>query len=259
MILEQIVEEKKKRLIEEKKSISLQEMRELAKGEQYRSKHLFYNALAKKGLSIIGEFKNASPSVGKMKDKLNLEKRIEEYNDSVDAISCLTEESFFFGNIQYLQEIRRLSSLPILRKDFMIDEYQFYEAKVIGADAVLLITAILDDIQMQDFYQIATELELDVLVEVHNEREVERALKIEPEILGINNRNLKDFSIDLSTTEKLAKQIPKDRILVAESGILTDEDVDFLRKSGVDAFLVGRALMEAEHPKEVAARWKQND
>ena len=138
----------------------------------------------------------------------------------------------------------------------MIDEYQFYEAKVIGADAVLLITAILDDVQMHDFYQLARELQLDVLVETHDEKEIERAMKIDPRIIGVNNRNLKDFSITLENTKRLRKYVPQDKVFIAESGIMGDEDVAFLKEVGVDGFLIGRAFMEAENPKALAGRWK---
>ncbi|MGN0350099.1 MAG: indole-3-glycerol phosphate synthase TrpC [Roseburia sp.] len=255
MILDQIVEDKKMRLPEHKARISEAEMRRLA--EAYQGKqHSFLEALQKPGISIIGEFKQASPSLGKIKSKINLVKRIEEYNESVDAISCLTEEDHFSGNVEYLKEIREKSELPILRKDFMIEEYQFYEAKAIGADAILLIAAILDDVQMRDFYQLTKELGLHALVEVHDEAEMERALKLDAEIIGVNNRNLKDFSISLETTKRLSKMVPKGKVFVAESGIITDEDVKFLLECRVDAFLIGRALMEAEHPQEVAKRWK---
>lgn len=255
MILDVIVEDKKKRLPEHKKNISEIKMRELA--EIYEGKkHSFHDALSKSGISIIGEFKNASPSLGKIKSKINLLDRIDEYNESVDAISCLTEEDHFDGNVDYLKKIRTITELPILRKDFMIDPYQFYKAKAIGADAVLLIAAILDDAQMKDFYQLSKELELDALVEVHDEAELERALKMDADIIGVNNRNLKDFTISLDTTVRLSKLVPEDKVLVAESGILEDADVELLKECGVDAFLIGRALMEAEHPKEVAKRWK---
>ena len=256
MILDVIVEDKKKRLPEQKKQISEAEMRRLAEKDS-REHHSFLEALEKDGISIIGEFKTASPSLGEIKSKINLMDRIEEYNVSVDAISCLTEEKHFNGCVEYLKEIREKSPLPILRKDFMIEPYQFYEARVIGADAVLLIAAILDDVQMRDFYQLSGELGLDVLVETHDEREVERALKIDAKIIGVNNRNLKDFSINLETTRRLSQYIPKDKVFVAESGILTDQDVAFLKQCGVDAFLIGRALMEAEHPRAVAERWKK--
>ena len=256
MILDQIVEDKKKRLVEHKNKVSETEIRAQAEKREGTS-HRFYDALKKEQISIIGEFKNASPSLGKIKSKINLEERIKEYNSSVDAISCLTEEDHFHGNIDYLKYIRSISTLPILRKDFMIDEYQFYEARAIGADAVLLIAAILDDAQMKAFYQLAKELSLDSLVEVHNEEEMERALKVDAEIIGVNNRNLKDFTIELDTTRRLSAMVPKDKVFVAESGIITDEDVKFLKQCRVDAFLIGRALMEAEHPAEVAAHRKE--
>lgn len=257
MILDQIVEDKKKRLPQHKAQISEAEMRKLAEETVTRKKNCFYENLKKEGLSIIGEFKQASPSLGKITSKINLMDRIEEYNASVDAISCLTEENHFNGNVSYLKEIRAKSQLPILRKDFMIEEYQFYEAKAIGADAVLLITAILDDVQMHDFYQLARELELDVLVETHDEEEIERAMKINPRIIGVNNRNLKDFSITLETTKRLRPYIPKDKVFVTESGVMGDEDVRFLHECHVDAFLIGRAFMEAENPKALARKWKE--
>lgn len=256
MILDKIVEDKKVRLVEHKANISEKEMIRLAKETTTRSRDCFYDNLKKDGLSIIGEFKKASPSLGKIESKIDLLDRIDEYNASVDAISCLTEQDHFDGNIDYLKQIRSKSSLPIIRKDFMIDEYQFYEAKAIGADAVLLITAILDDVQMHDFYQLARELELDVLVETHDEEEIERALKVNPRIIGVNNRNLKDFSITLENTKRLRKYIPEDKVFVAESGIMGDEDVKFLSQVGVDGFLIGRAFMESQNPKELAQKWK---
>lgn len=273
MILDKIVEDKKIRLPQHKAKISPETMRreaeELVKQERADKKAedvavetgrkaggSFYKALAKPGISIIGEFKKASPSLGAIQSKINLTDRIEEYNASVDAISCLTEEDHFCGNVDYLKEIRAMSPLPIIRKDFMIDEYQFYEAKVIGANAILLIAAILDDVQMKDFYDLATELGLDALVETHDEKEMERALKLDAEIIGVNNRDLRDFTIKLDTTKRLSAMVPDDKIFVAESGIVSDEDVKFLKDSRVDAFLIGRAFMEAENPKKLAQHWK---
>ena len=256
MILDKIVEDKKIRLVEHKSRISMTEMRKMAeKCEAHPAS--FYEGLAKPGISIIGEFKKASPSLGNINSQIDLTKRIDEYNASVDCISCLTEEDHFLGTVHYLKEIREISPLPILRKDFMIDEYQFYEAKVIGANAILLITGILDDVQMHDFYQLARELELDVLVETHDEEEIERAMKINPRIIGVNNRNLKDFSITLETTKRLRPYIPKDKVFVTESGVMGDEDVRFLHECQVDAFLIGRAFMEAENPKALAQKWKE--
>ena len=257
MILDKIVEDKKARLIEHKNEISLTEMKKLSAETEKKSDRSFYDNLKKDGISIIGEFKKASPSLGKIESKINLTERIDEYNSSADAISCLTEEDQFCGNVDYLKQIRSITELPIIRKDFMIDEYQFYEAKVIGADAVLLITAILDDVQMKDFYQLSAELGLDVLVETHDEHEIERAMKIDPQIIGVNNRNLNDFSISLDTSGRLKKYIPDDKVFVAESGIMTDEDVLYLKQIGADGFLIGRAFMEADNPGELARRWKE--
>lgn len=259
MILDRIVEDKKIRLKEHKSNVSFEEIRKLAEAElkdEKRPKNCFYENLRKQGISIIGEFKKASPSLGRIESKIDLLERIDEYNASVDAISCLTEEDHFNGNIEYLKTIRKKSDLPILRKDFMIDEYQFYEAKAIGADAVLLIAAILDDAMLRDFYALARELKLDVLVETHDENEVERALKTDPRIIGVNNRDLKDFSIKLETTGRLRKFIPEDKVFVTESGIMGDEDVRYLKETGVDAFLIGRAFMESRDPKELAHHWK---
>lgn len=259
MILDKIVEDKKIRLPEHKKLISEVEMRKLAEATVKagaRPENLFYDNLAKDGISIIGEFKKASPSLGKITAKIDLMQRIDDYNASVDAISCLTEEDHFNGNVDYLKTIRSKSDLPIIRKDFMIDEYQFYEAKVIGADAVLLITAILDDAKMKAFYELSRELKLDVLVETHDEEEVERALKIDPRIIGVNNRNLKDFTITLENTKRLRKYVPDNKVFVAESGIMGDDDVKFLKEVGVDGFLIGRAFMEAEDPRSLAKHWK---
>lgn len=259
MILDDIVADKLKRLPEHKELISEADMRKMAEqavAEGIRPENLFYNNLKKDGISIIGEFKKASPSLGKITEKIDLMERIEEYNASVDAISCLTEEDHFSGCVDYLKQIRSKSELPIIRKDFMVDEYQFYEAKVIGADAVLLITAILDDAQMKAFYDLSRELKLDVLVETHDEYEIERALKIDPRIIGVNNRNLKDFTISIENTGRLRQYIPQDKVYVAESGIMSDDDVRYLKEVGVDAFLIGRAFMESENPRELAKKWK---
>ena len=259
MILDEIVRDKKIRLKEHKAAYPFSEARkdaEMMLDEPLRNNDLFYENLSKPGISIIGEFKKASPSLGKIDSKIDLTDRIDEYNESVDAISCLTEEDHFDGNTDYLKSIRSITSLPILRKDFMIDEYQFYEAKAIGSDAVLLITAILDDEQMRAFYQLARELKLGVLVETHDEYEIERALKIDPRIIGVNNRNLKDFTISLENTGRLRKYIPDDKVFIAESGIMNDENVRYLKEVGVDGFLIGRAFMENENPKELAKRWK---
>lgn len=266
MILDDIVADKKKRLPEHKKRVGEEEMKQLALASD-RIGISFYEALKKPGLSIIGEFKKASPSMGEIGETIPLEKRIEEYNQSVDAISCLTEEDHFHGNADYFREIRGISPLPMIRKDFIIDEYQIYEAKVIGADCILLIAAILDDTDMKNFYELSYSLGMDVLLEVHNEEEMERAVGLRAKIIGVNNRNLKDFTIDLKHTGRLSKYmdrllakkgIEKGRpVFVSESGVATDEDIIFLKESNVDALLIGRAFMESEKPREKAAWWKK--
>lgn len=256
MILDKIVEDKKIRLKEHKQKISVEEMIRLS-NDQTREQISFKEALKKPGLSIIGEFKKASPSLGAIYNSLKLTDRIDQYNEAVDAVSCLTEEEHFNGNVDYLKQIRSISPLPILRKDFIIDEYQIYEAKVIGADAILLIAAILDDERLKSFYALAQGLSLDVLLEVHDEEEMERALAINAEIIGINNRNLKNFTISLNTTKRLCKMLNKDTIAVSESGVISDNDIRYLKDCEVDALLIGRAFMESNNPKALAERWKK--
>lgn len=255
MILDVIVEDKKKKLKEHKKCISEEKMKELALACERKSIS-FYEALAKPGLSIIGEFKKASPSMGKIKMTMELTDRIDEYNESVDAISCLTEEDHFLGNTEYFKEIRKISPLPMIRKDFIIDLYQIYEAKVIGADCILLIAAILSDDQMKEYDKLAAKLGMDVLVEIHDEEEMERVLKIHPKIIGVNNRNLKDFTISLENTKRLRPMVPEGTVFVSESGVTTKEHIAFLKECKVDALLIGGAFMLSEHPKELAADWK---
>lgn len=255
MILDVIVEDKKKRLKEHKTLISEEKMKELALVCERKSLS-FYEALAKPGLSIIGEFKKASPSMGKIEMTMELTDRIDEYNASVDAISCLTEEDHFLGNIEYFKEIRKISPLPMIRKDFIIDPYQIYEAKVIGADCILLIAAILSDEQMEEYYKLATKLGMDVLVETHDEEEMQRALKIHPKIIGVNNRNLKDFTISLENTKRLRPMVPEGTVFVSESGVTEGKHIAFLKECKVDALLIGGAFMLSEHPKTLAADWK---
>lgn len=265
-ILDEIVADKRKRLAEHKKKISEEVIKNMAL-ESERKSISFYDALAKEGLSIIGEFKKASPSMGVIDGRIELTDRIDQYNNSVDAISVLTEEDHFNGGVEYLKEIRAISDLPIIRKDFIIDEYQIYETKVIGADCILLIAAILNDEDMEKFYRLAYKLGMDVLLEVHSENEMERALRLQPRIVGVNNRNLKDFTIDLCHTERLAKYMDefmikigyngKRPVFVSESGVSTDDDIRFLKKSKADALLIGRAFMESENPKEKALGWKK--
>ena len=256
MILDEIVRDKKKRLEEDKVKASLEQVKEQALACT-RPTAGFYEAMAKDGLSIIGEFKKASPSLGVIANPISLPERIAAYSESVDAISCLTEQDHFHGSAEYLKEIREMTTLPILRKDFTIDPYQIYEARIIGADAILLIAAILNDEQLKEYRELAESLQLDALVEVHDEEEMQRAIGSGAKILGVNNRNLKDFTIDLHNTGRLAPMVPEGCLLIAESGILGDEDVRYLKETGANGFLIGRALMESENPKQVALHWKR--
>ncbi len=256
MILDDIVEAKKKRLPQHKEVTSPEKMKDLALNCERKSIS-FYDALAKKGLSIIGEFKKASPSLGVIANKLELTDRIDQYNNSVDAISVLTEEDYFHGGVEYLRKVRGITNLPIIRKDFIIEEYQVYEAKVIGADAILLIAAILDDETFKRLYDLAYALGLDVLCEVHDESELKRMLDLDVKIIGINNRNLKDFVISLDTTRRLVGMIPEGKVIVSESGVTTDADIQVLKECSVDALLIGRAFMESENPCELAKSWKK--
>ena len=260
MILDVIVEDKKKRLPEHKKNISEEKMKELALSSTRKSIS-FYDALKKDGLSIIGEFKKASPSHGTMDNKIELDERIRQYSSSADAISCLTEEDHFNGSTEYLKQIRSMTDLPIIRKDFIIDEYQVYEAKVIGADAILLIAAILDDNKFKKLYDLAYSLGLDVLCEVHDEEEMKRMLALDVKIIGINNRNLKTFEVNLDTTKKLCDMVTPQmrvagKVLVSESGVSDTDDIKVLAKSHADALLIGTVLMEAVKPQELIAEFK---
>lgn len=255
MILDEIVADKRKRLAQHKAKVSEEEMRRLAL-ESERQSVSFYGALAGENLAIIGEFKKASPSHGRMNNKIDLVDRISQYNASVDAISCLTEEDHFLGSVDYFKQIREITPLPMIRKDFIIDPYQIFEAKTIGADCILLIAAILNDRELQLFYELAYDLGMDALVEVHDETEMMRAVGLDAKIIGVNNRNLKDFTIDLGTTKRLAEFVPKGTLLVSESGVTKEEDVQFLKKSGVDALLIGTVFMEEEDPEALAKKWR---
>ena len=160
------------------------------------------------------------------------------------------------GSGEHLREITKLVNIPCIRKDFTVDEYMIYEAKVLGASAVLLICSILPPDVVEKYIRICDALGISALVETHDEYEIERALKTDARIIGVNNRNLNDFSIDINNTKRLKKYIPEDRLYIAESGIMSDEDVKFLKETGVDGFLIGRAFMESADPKELAQKWK---
>ena len=209
--------------------------------------------IAKGQAAVIAEVKKASPSKGVLRADFIPADIAQSYADgdgtvSAACLSVLTDRQFFQGNVDALKQARASCQLPVLRKDFMVDAYQVYEARAMGADAILLIAACLDDAQMADFEAIARSLDMAVLVEVHDGAELDRALRLKTPLVGINNRNLRTFEVTLDTTLGLLKNVPADRLLVTESGILKPHDVKTLRDAGVHAFLVGEAFMRAEDP-----------
>ena len=210
---------------------------------------------SRKGIALIAEVKKASPSAGVICPNFDPVRIARAYEQaSASAISVLTDREFFQGDISYLELIRAAVSLPLLRKDFIIEELQIHEAAAYGADAVLLIAAILDDKQLREFRAIAEHLKMAALVEVHDETELDRALAAGAHLIGINNRNLATFVVSLATTEELAAKIPEDRIVVAESGIHTRADVERVARAGAKAILVGESLMRSG---DIAAKVKE--
>ena len=209
--------------------------------------------IARNQAAVIAEIKKASPSKGVLRADFEPADIAQSYAEgdgetSAACLSVLTDRQFFQGQVDYLKQARASCQLPVLRKDFMVDAYQIYESRAMGADAVLLIAACLDNAQLLDFEAIARDLDMAVLVEVHDRAELERALKLKTPQVGINNRNLRSFEVTLDTTLGMLKDVPSDRLLVTESGILTPADVKTMRDAGVHAFLVGEAFMRAPEP-----------
>ena len=215
-----------------------------------RESFAFENALKKPGLSFICECKKASPSKGLIAPDFPYVRIAGEYEEAgADCISVLTEPKWFLGSDRYLREIADAVKIPCLRKDFTVDEYMIYEAKVLGASAVLLICSILEEEQMAEYIGLSDELGLSVLAETHDETEVEMALEAGARVIGVNNRNLRDFSVDTANSTRLRKLIPQDVLFVSESGVGSAEDVAALSEIGADAVLVGETLMRAADKK----------
>ncbi len=255
-ILNKIVEVKRQEVAAGLKKKSLAAMREDAESRVLTRDFIgaMRAKIAQGKPAVIAEVKRASPSRGVLREEFFASDIAQSYAEfGAACLSVLTDKQFFQGSIDYLKQARASCELPVLRKDFMIDAYQVYEARVIGADCILLIAACLSDAQMSELEALARSLDMAVLVEVHDGVELERALTLRTPLVGINNRNLRTFDVTLDTTLSLLKDVPADRLLVTESGILTRGDVQRMRDANVHAFLVGEAFMRAKEPGEALA------
>lgn len=252
MILEEIAAKTKERIEAKKREVPLEELRAAAKDRKADTGLPFEKALAKPGMSFICEVKKASPSKGVIAEEFPYVDIGREYERAgADAMSVLTEPFYFQGRDDYLTAIRREVSIPLLRKDFTVDEYMLYEAKIIGADAVLLICAILSQTQLEEYAGIAGELGLSALVEAHDEKEVQMALRAGARIIGVNNRNLKDFTVDISNSLRLRRLVPENVLFVSESGMKTRADIARLEENGTDAVLIGETFMRSGDKAEM--------
>ena len=242
-ILEKIVANTKAGLIQKKAALSIKQIKssledlDLPRGR-------FKDSISNKDEAIIAEIKKASPSAGVIEEEFDPVKKAIEYEAfGASALSILTEEDFFMGSVDHLKDVKEITTLPILRKDFMIDEYQIYESKLIGADCILLIASILSDQQIEDFINVAQQLELDYLIEVHDENELHRVEHFEDALIGTNNRNLKTFEVDLDNSVRLRNLFKEKNIFIAESGIKSREDINYLKLNNINVFLIGESLM----------------
>jgi len=243
--LKAIVAKKKERIVLSQQQLSLEDLK--AKLAGLPATRPFKEAISKtRQISLIAEIKQASPSKGVIRQNFNLAQIAQAYQDAgAQAVSVLTEEDFFSGNPAYINEVKAIFSGPVLRKDFILESYQVYESRYLGADAILLIADLLTKDKLVEFMRIADELGLDYLVEVHDEKELKKVLGLKVPVIGINNRNLRTLEIDFKTTERLFTLIPKDKVVVVESGIKNSQDVLFLKILGASAVLIGTAFMES--------------
>jgi len=242
-ILQKIVDNTRTKLINKKAELPLEQIKISLDGINL-PKGRFKSNISNQDEVIIAEIKKASPSAGVISDDFDPVKKAQEYEAfGALALSILTEEDFFMGSVEYLKDVKEVTSLPILRKDFIIDEYQIYESKLIGADCILLIASILSDRQIDDFIKIAEKLELDYLIEVHDEIELKRVEHFKDALIGVNNRNLKTFEVDLDNSVRLRNLFKQKNIFVAESGIKSKKDIDYLKKNNLRVFLIGESLM----------------
>ncbi|RKM61103.1 indole-3-glycerol phosphate synthase TrpC [Butyrivibrio sp. CB08] len=255
-ILDEIAGVARQRVAVAKEKVSLEEVKGKALGMP-KGDFGFENALKKDEISFICECKKASPSKGLIAEDFPYLEIARQYEAAgADCISVLTEPKYFLGSDEYLKEIAEEVSIPCIRKDFVVDEYMIYEAKVLGASCVLLICSILSDTQLKDYIAICDELGLSALVEAHDEKEIQMALNAGARMIGVNNRNLKDFTVDTDNSKKLRALIPSDVIFVSESGVKGRSDVEALLKIGADAVLVGETLMRAADKKQKLSELK---
>ncbi len=248
-ILYQIAERTKERSAEDQAKVSVEALKE--KIAMMGPAPDFYQALKQSGMSFICEVKKASPSKGVIAEDFPYLQIAKEYEAAgAAAISCLTEPFWFMGADRYVEEITKEVSIPVLRKDFTVNEYMIYQARAIGASAVLLICAILNDDQLKSYRELAESLGMNALVETHDAEEVERAIKSGAKIIGVNNRDLKTFKVDVTTSLRLRELVPAETVFVSESGIKDSSDIEKLYANGTDAVLIGETLMRAEDKKQ---------
>ena len=245
-ILDEIVAKTKSKLEEKKQGLSLEELSSKIDFENLKETN-FKKSLQNKAEAIIAEIKKASPSAGIISENFDPVLKSKEYESfGASALSILTEEDYFLGNIQYLLDVKATTSLPILRKDFIVDEYQIYEPKLIGADCILLIASILNDKELKNFSETAERLKLDYIIEVHDEDELQRVQHFSNAIIGVNNRNLKTFDVDINNSVELKKIFEGENIFIAESGIKSKKDIEYLQQNNINVFLIGESLMKGD-------------
>lgn len=259
MILDEIAADTRKRVAAEKEQISFEEMKRQAEVMSADTGFPFEQALRAEGIQFICEVKKASPSKGVIAEEFPYLDIAKDYERAgAAAISVLTEPHYFKGSNAYLKEIAETVNIPVLRKDFTVDPYMIYQAKVLGASAVLLICAILSDEELSEYHKIADSLGLSALVEAHDEAEVSRALACGARIIGVNNRDLRDFKVDITNSVRLRKMVPEEIVFVSESGMKTPEDIAVLRGNGTDAVLIGEVLMRSADKKEALEKLRGN-
>ena len=245
-ILNNIVKNTREKLVHKKIKIPLEKIK-LELDSLKLPKGAFKENLVNKDQAIIAEIKKASPSAGIISESFNPVEKAKEYEAfGASALSILTEEDFFQGSSQFLMDVKAVSELPIIRKDFMIDKYQIYEAKLMGADCILLIVSVLSDDEITQFVELADSLELDYLIEVHDEDELKRVEHFENAIIGVNNRDLKTFEVDLNNSVNLKRVFTGKNLFVAESGIKNQSDIDLLKEHDIHVFLIGESLMKGD-------------